>query len=122
MQKTQHYALNQYDPGDTFLRTDFNADNAKLDAALAEKVELYFGSYTGDGAYERFIDLGFTPKAVILESSNGYRPANVYTGGIVLPNLPLYNGGVTIVENGFIVKKGNGWEYNSGTHYYIAFK
>ncbi len=34
MKKTQHYALNQYDPEDNFLRTNFNADNAKLDTAL----------------------------------------------------------------------------------------
>lgn len=31
---TQHYGLNQWEPGDQFLRADFNADNAKLDQAL----------------------------------------------------------------------------------------
>ena len=38
MQKTQNYQLNQYEPQDNFLRTDFNADNQKIDAAL-KKVE-----------------------------------------------------------------------------------
>ena len=33
-QKTEHYELNQWLATDQVLRTDFNADNAKLDAAL----------------------------------------------------------------------------------------
>ena len=36
---TEHYELNQWEPADQVLRTDFNADNAKLDAALAQKAE-----------------------------------------------------------------------------------
>ena len=31
---TSHYNLCQWEPSDPVLRTDFNADNAKLDAAL----------------------------------------------------------------------------------------
>ena len=31
---TPNYNLNQWEPGDAVLRSDFNADNAKLDAAL----------------------------------------------------------------------------------------
>ena len=31
---TTNYQLNQWEPNDQVLRTDFNADNAKLDAAL----------------------------------------------------------------------------------------
>ena len=33
-QKTEHYDLNQWLATDQVLRTDFNADNAKIDAAL----------------------------------------------------------------------------------------
>ena len=32
--QTTNYQLNQWEPTDQVLRTDFNADNAKLDAAL----------------------------------------------------------------------------------------
>ena len=32
--QTTNYQLNQWEPADQVLRTDFNADNAKLDAAL----------------------------------------------------------------------------------------
>lgn len=35
MQQTENYALNQWDPEDRILRTDFNADNAKIDEAIA---------------------------------------------------------------------------------------
>ena len=38
-QKTEYYELNQWLPTDQVLRTDFNADNAKIDAALADKAE-----------------------------------------------------------------------------------
>ena len=33
--QTANYQLNQWEPTDQVLRTDFNADNAKLDTALA---------------------------------------------------------------------------------------
>jgi len=35
---TPNYQLNQWEPDDRVLRTDFNADNAKIDAALAGKM------------------------------------------------------------------------------------
>ena len=37
--QTANYDLNQWEPTDQVLRTDFNADNAKLDAALLNKAE-----------------------------------------------------------------------------------
>ena len=37
--QTTNYQLNQWEPTDQVLRTDFNADNAKLDAALADLAE-----------------------------------------------------------------------------------
>ena len=36
MNQTSNYQLNQWDPEDRILRTDFNSDNAKIDAALEE--------------------------------------------------------------------------------------
>lgn len=39
MTKTEHYQLNQWEPTDKLSRTDFNADNAAIDAALAAKAE-----------------------------------------------------------------------------------
>ena len=54
MRKTEHYQLNLWDAEDAILREDFNADNEKIEAALAEiaagGVKVANGHYTGDGA------------------------------------------------------------------------
>ena len=39
MNKTEHYQLNQWDPEDRILRTEFNADNAAIETALKENAE-----------------------------------------------------------------------------------
>ena len=67
MKQTEHYQLNLWDGSDRILRTDFNADNAKLDTALAEQAaaiakqaeklakcgncQFYYTSYVGTGTY-----------------------------------------------------------------------
>ena len=67
MKQTEHYQLNQWDGSDRILRTDFNADNAKLDTALGEQAatvakhtenlakcgncQLYSTFYLGTGEY-----------------------------------------------------------------------
>ena len=119
---TEHYELNQWLAADQVLRTDFNADNAKLDAALedlesrkanqsalsalsstmsalsanlsANLTKITFGSYSGDNAASRTVSLGFTPKAVFLMESQG---RVLYYGGTSL----YYYGGLAI--NGYPV-------------------
>ena len=108
--QTTNYDLNQWLSTDQVLRTDFNADNAKVDTALAGKAEqaalsalaervtaleaqprLITGYYEGDGSEERLISLGFTPKAVLVFLRDGY-PADPYTdnfyGGMAFPSMP----------------------------------
>ena len=50
---TEHYQLHQWEPGDAFLRTDFNEDLEKIDAALEDKgnCRIATGSYAGTGEY-----------------------------------------------------------------------
>ena len=64
---TEHYQLHQWEPEDSFLRTDFNEDHEKIDTALnglAEQnaalndlvsqcgnCQVYTTSYTGKGSY-----------------------------------------------------------------------
>lgn len=112
---TEHFSLNQWLPDDQVKRTDFNEDNAKLDAALnnlsgdlAEKADqsalealskklasmpcLVTGTYTGDGAESRLISLGFQPKALLVMREEGYsaRPyTDDYYGGLALPGKPV---------------------------------
>ena len=84
---TTNYQLNQWEAGDQVLRTEFNQDNQKIDTAVAGKADLtqlsevealalgradiLLGSYTGDGASSRTIDLGGKPRAVLLLTASG---------------------------------------------------
>ena len=112
---TEHFSLNQWLPDDQVKRTDFNEDNAKIDAALndlsgglAEKATtaalealskklasmpcLVTGTYTGDGTDSRLISLGFQPKALLVMREEGYsaRPyTDDYYGGLALPGKPV---------------------------------
>ena len=51
MTQTTKFHLNQWSPEDYVRRTDFNADNAKVEAALAAagNCRIVTGSYTGTG-------------------------------------------------------------------------
>ena len=67
MDQTTNYQLSQWDAEDRILREDFNADNAKLEQALAAQAEaqnqmqtalagcgnckVVYGTYTGNGKY-----------------------------------------------------------------------
>ena len=60
MEYTTNYQLNQWDAQDAIKRTDFNADNAKIDAALGTlaaasaghgNCKIEYGSYKGTGKY-----------------------------------------------------------------------
>ena len=71
--QTQNYGLSQWELTDDVRMEDFNADNAKIDAALAskygtDKQPFVVGNYTGTGEVGTAlrIDLGFPPSAVIV--------------------------------------------------------
>ncbi len=84
---TQHYALNQWARNDQILMDDFNADNAKLDAALQAEANartaletalgsggnncrIATGSYVGTGTYgpsnRNSLQFDFTPALVLV--------------------------------------------------------
>ena len=109
---------------------------------IAAKCEVYIGTYTGDGAAERTISLGFTPKAVLVMSSSGYSAyRHNYTdftyGGLATPSSPvqyIYRGAIypvlEIVSGGFKVFSsttgdGNGYVYTNEADFfqvYLAFR
>ena len=90
MTKTEHYNLNQWEADDPIRRTDFNEDNAKIDAAIhamdakvdgkagitalaaveAKLPRIVTGTYTGTGGTEgvRRITLPGRPKAVLIRT------------------------------------------------------
>ena len=48
MNQTANYQLSLWEPEDRILMEDFNSDNSKIDAALAERLEAVYenGTYT----------------------------------------------------------------------------
>ena len=111
---TTNYQLHQWEASDDFLRTDFNEDFAKIDAAIRSAVEtaqakpeVIFGTYTGNNAEHREINLGFQPKAII----RFFGGADAF---LAYPDHPqLSSGGdenktmLAVTENGFQVYYGN---------------
>ena len=125
---TTNYQLSQWVKSDKELMDDFNADNAKIDAALKAETDaraaavagltrqvqavpisrFVSGSYTGDGQAYRQIALGFRPKMVFVWEStgmltcfaDGYHPA-IY-GGMAAEGAA--NPALGIYENGLYVR------------------
>ena len=101
---------------------------------IAQKCQIYYGTYTGNGASSRDISLGFTPKAV-LTVRDGCMFSDTYgTAALALNGTPAYiaNGSgtftaLTILSNGFRVYYTSGQTdiqtNRSGTRYiYLAFR
>ena len=95
---TANYDLCQWEATDQVLRTDFNQDNAKIDAALAALAGGLFkmrcGYYVGNDAPDQTFTLGFTPKVVLVLHNTGktYRYENgihQYWGGLAVEDSPL---------------------------------
>ena len=117
---TTNYQLCQWEATDKVLRTDFNEDNQKIDAALKSNADtlagkadssalaeiaasipkVAVGTYSGDGAASRTIPLPFTPKAVLLCDQTGRMACNVsklldqyHYGGLAVTGGPLITSG-----------------------------
>lgn len=130
--------------GETTARINaVNAEKTAREQAIAAlttgKAEIVCGSYTGNGATERTIALGFQPKAVLLMQNTGrtwVSNSNLDSayGGLFLPDHPLVcrNQGTgptwltaaEIVSTGFKVH-GSGLarvNENGNVYHYIAVK
>ena len=153
---TANYGLHQWVPEDNFIRTDFNEDLLKIDTAMGElesgkadnetveqnlntingsiiqltngKCMIYSGSYTGNGAASRTINLGFQPRAVLVENATGTRYQNgISNGGLAVAGQGAVINGkklVTVLYNGFEVyyQSGSVQTNASSTQYrYMAF-
>ena len=121
---TANYQLHQWVPEDNFLRTDFNQDFQKIDAALAGleagkvgpealeplksdiasvrttangKAAAVMGSYTGDGSFPRMISLGYAPKAVYLDTGRTVLAA--LNGGSTALGIQIKVGGFQLLSN-----------------------
>lgn len=96
--QTENYGLNQWAAEDAVLREEFNRDNAKLDATVAEmRVRMprfMNGSYTGTGTYGPDgaceLHFGFKPKMVILNTQelSSFNEVGIYT--ILFPGMTTF--------------------------------
>ncbi len=96
---TEQLGLHTWEPEDKFLRSEFNENFEMLDGILVT------GSFTGDDQPGRFIDLGFTPRAVLVLRGGTMTATNTYIGGgLALPGSPTYLTNaplMEVVEGGF---------------------
>lgn len=123
---TANYKLNQWVGSDKPKMQDFNADNAKIDAAIhahASDESLHiseaslqeilksmpvFGSYTGTGAETRLIELGFRPAfGIVFANGKNLLSSVGSTGNMIVHCAMIADSGCTqglVAENaGFTV-------------------
>ena len=110
MNQTVNLHLPQFEATDRIHHDDFNEAFQTLDTLP----RIVTGTYTGDGQSEHFIDLGFTPKAVLVfrcDGLNYFQSTHLYSyGGLALqehPCVPDSNSStvkyITVEEGGFKV-------------------
>ena len=151
--QTTNFQLCQWEAEDEVLRTDFNSDNLKIENALSaiktvadvaftpENSPIAAGSYVGNGAVKRKIELGFTPKAVLVMRRDGvsgyFASGFTYCGGLAITGHDAYylgqgsgavwDDGMTILaitEGGFYVNYSNMVASNESgyIYYYVALR
>ena len=149
--QTTNFQLCQWEADDEVLRTDFNSDNLKIENALSaikmvadvaftpENSPIAAGSYVGNGAVKRKIELGFTPKAVLVMRRDGLSVVlgggYSYYGGLAVAGSDANTEGnktgttwndeetvIAITEGGFYVNSGTWIHTNTSgdTYHYIA--
>lgn len=115
-------------------QVDAKAERTELVRVETEAAHIFAGSYTGDGNETQKINLGFTPKAVLVITQYGELDFNGYChGGLALEGKPLYSSmglrepAVEIVSGGievhYIESGTRVFANESGkTYYFIAFR
>jgi len=85
--QTENLKLSQWLATDPVLRSDFNADNQKIDAAMRYMPRLVAGSYTGNGKFgeenPRALSFTFTPMLVVITADSGGSliPGSIFING-----------------------------------------
>lgn len=104
--KTANYSLNQWVGTDPVLMEDFNADNAKIDAALAalkaDGLKMAVGSYVGTGTSgsngPNSLSFDFVPQLLIIRKAY-HIPLNPTSVGVAMIRpmssvaVEMYSGG-----------------------------
>ena len=134
-QYTENLGLHQWEPEDNFLRSDFNEDFGKIDAALgaletgsatrtelsqarqaleqliAARSRMAVGYYSGNGGTTT-INVGFKPRFVLIRNSGNSTSAFVVEGSSMHR--------VSLTSNGFIAVADNTSLNNLNNMYFYA--
>ena len=89
MTKTTNYQLNQWAKSDRVMMDDFNADNAKIDAALAARnCRFYTSTYNGTGEAEATFTFPGKPILIVISSASMVSIAvrSAEYGNTLMPN------------------------------------
>lgn len=130
--KTENYQLHAWGAEDEESLGEINENFGKLDGAS----RVIAGTYVGDGETEQSIDLGFTPKAVLVIHPKGEMSQSYSCyGGLALPGFPaihdlggIVRNSIALTETGFTVFYSYHGSYsvctNGGgyTYYYLAVR
>ena len=119
--QTSNYGLNQWAEEDKVIRTEFNEDNAKIDAALPRIIA---GNYTGTGTKSTIhYDIGGKPELLLLMTDNNQNAG--YCLGLAIEGVCVYiqkSGGcrrmagnyITFDDTGFSINHSSGGEPQYG--------
>lgn len=150
---TPYYGLHQWTVRDGIRREELNEDLSKIDEALGTKVnsgelsadfsvinsaieelegrtKVIYGTYFGDGTESRNIYIEFTPRAILVESTNGKRSGSgsgAYGGMATLAHT-CGSGDTTavaVIPSGFTVFQKGGYAETNQTnavYRYVAFR
>lgn len=129
MQQTENLKLNLIETGDPISPVPLNENMDKIEAALRtktgaaetavltqrvvelEKLHFACGAYTGDGANNRLISLGFAPDIVIV--NGGVSKQTTLVKGAVSSG-----SSVVLTEDGFLHIDGSYGSYNQSSYVY----
>ena len=129
--QTERFGLHLWEPGDHFLREEFNENFTAVETAMAGRPEVVIGSYTGNGLASRTISLGFTPKCVILVNAEGRMSTGGtgydIAGGVFFPGgkhttCKVVAGGFTVSATSNSGLSTNSTDSNQSPYFYIAFR
>lgn len=137
MNQTSNFGLSQWEKDDRIQMEDFNADNAKIEAALTTlSGTVAVGVLEGyDGTTDLSVDLGRQPAMVMVGNRSGWTNIITNTGGtcffghaVALPGYPGYHTGLPldtlqtksleVTETGFNLYAG--WASQLAPFYYLA--
>lgn len=115
--RTENYQLHVWGAEDEESLAEINENFAKLDQIVQGKTGIVVGSYIGDGADLRHIELGRKPLAVLVELSDGIRQNmnNSIHGGLALQGIPLASSAVMLDDTGFTLSTTNRYSMTNTT-------